>query len=63
MKILATEVKRREYDNKLCVLSLIPDYDSTYYYNDGYGNKASFTPTKWITTKVYEWEAEGIFNN
>lgn len=60
MKILETSVKKRAYDNKLMELSLVPDYDNTYYYNDNYGHKVSFTPTKWIITKVYDWEAEVI---
>jgi hypothetical protein len=50
-------MKRRAYDNKLMELSLVPDYENIYYYNDNYGHKVSFTPTKWIITKVYDWEA------
>jgi hypothetical protein len=58
MKILSTYVKTREYDKKLMVMGLTPDYDSTYYYLDGNGYRASYTPTKWIILKVYDWEAE-----
>lgn len=58
MKVLETCVKRRAYDNKLMELSMIPDYDNTYYYLDNYGHRVSHTPTKWIITKVYDWEAE-----
>lgn len=57
MKILETCVKKRAHDNKLMELSLVPDYENIYYYNDNYGHKVSFTPTKWIITKVYDWEA------
>lgn len=58
MKILSTHVKTREYDKKVMVMGLVPDYDSTYYYLDGNGHRASYTPTKWIILKVYDWEAE-----
>ena len=58
MKILSTCVKTRAYDKKLMVMGLTPDYDSTYYYLDSNGQRASYTPTKWIILKVYDWETE-----
>ncbi len=58
MKILATEMKRRAFDGKLQLMALVPDYDSTYYYLDSNGQRASYTSTMWIITKVYDWEID-----
>ena len=60
MKILSTIVKKRAYDNKPMMLGLVPDYDSTYYYTDSNGHRASYTPTKWIIVKVFDCEAEFV---
>lgn len=57
MKVLSTHVKTRAYDNKPMLLGQVPDYDNTYYYNDGFGRQQSYTPTKWIILKVYDYEA------
>jgi hypothetical protein len=58
MKILSTAYKTRTFDNKIMKMALVPDYDSTYYYVDSNGQRASYTSTKWIITKVFDFEAE-----
>lgn len=58
MKILSTVYKTRKFDNKVMKMCLVPDYESTYYYVDSNGQRASYTSTKWIITKVFDCEAE-----
>lgn len=57
MKILSTAYKTRAFDKKVMKMALVPDYDSTYYYVDSNGHKASYTSTKWIITDVFDFEA------
>jgi hypothetical protein len=58
MKILSTAYKTRAFDNKVMKMALVPDYDSTYYYVDSNGHRASYTSTKWIITDVFDCEVE-----
>lgn len=58
MKILSTAYKTRDLDKKVMKMALVPDYDSTYYYVDSNGHRASYTSTKWIITDVLDCEVE-----
>lgn len=58
MKILSTAYKTRDLDKKVMKMALVPDYDSTYYYVDSNGHRASYTSTKWIVTDVLDCEVE-----
>jgi hypothetical protein len=58
MKILTTAYKTRDLDKKVMKMALVPDYDSTYYYVDSNGYRASYTSTKWIITDVFDCEVE-----
>jgi hypothetical protein len=58
--VLEVTFKQRAYDGKWERLIRIIDYDNTYSYKNEQGIQSSITPTKWVTSDVYDLELDII---
>ena len=54
MNILETQFKQRAFDGKWEKIAQVWDHENKYVYKSETGSNITYTPTKWITTGVYD---------
>lgn len=58
MIVLETQYKQRAFDGKWERIVRTLDHENKYSYTNEYGNKVTYIPEKWITTKVFDFLGE-----